>query len=277
MVFKIAFIFSLAGVREEIEAKWDDIAKAIQDTLDFVRGKTFIQCDKALPSSLVLIPIVYVRYHFPDNWKNAKKVDSYLLRCLLAGAFSGHPDNLIDGLVKKLADLKEFHIEEVFGVIRTQNRSLELTEERLWQMGYGSNTIHLLFNLWYHDFNHTPAYNINLPQVDHIFPQSALCKIKAVNPNTGRKDILKYRDVDRNQLANCMLLTREENGAGAKGATTPENWFSNKDKDYLDKHLIPSDPSLWKIERFEDFIEERKKLIIDKFNYLLVQTNTAKT
>lgn len=126
-------------------------------------------------------------------------------------------------------------------------------------------------------FNYTPAYSNNLPQVDHIFPKSALCKIKAVNPNNGRKDLIKYRDVDRNQLANCMLLTCEENGAGAKGATTPENWFSNKDKDYLDKHLIPSDPSLWKIERFDDFIEERKKLILNKFSYLLVQTDTTKT
>ena len=269
--------FRREGVREEIEEKWDDIAKAIQDTLDFVRRRTFIQCDKALPSYLVLIPMIYMRYHFPEAWKNAKKMDSYLLRCSLTGVFSGHPDNLIDGLVKKLAELREFQIEEIFGVIRTQNRSLELAEERLWQMGYGSNTIHLLFNLWYHDFNYTPANNINLPQVDHIFPQSALCKIKAVNPNTGRKDLIKYRDVDRNQLANCMLLTGEENGAGEKGDAMPENWFSNKDKDYLGKHLIPSDPSLWKIERFDDFIEERKKLILNKFSYLLVQTDTTKT
>jgi hypothetical protein len=36
-------------------------------------------------------------------------------------------------------------------------------------------------------------------------------------------------------------------------------------------HLVPKDKDLWKIDRFEDFIEERKKLIRDKFSYLLAQ------
>ena len=268
--------FRKAGVREDIEEKWDDIAKAIQDVLDFVRSKTYIRCHKALPTYLVLIPLVYVRYHFPDAWKKAKDVDSYLLRCSLAGAFSGQPDNLLDALVKKLTDLKEFSIDDAFGIIRTQNRSLELTEDRFWQMGYGSDTIHLLFNLWYRDFNHTPSYENNLPQVDHIFPQSALRKVKMENPRTGRMDLMKYRDADRNQLANCMLLSREENGAGGKWDTLPEDWFADKDQGYLDKHLIPSDPDLWKLKCFEAFIVARKKLMRDRFTSLLVPAAAAK-
>ena len=36
-------------------------------------------------------------------------------------------------------------------------------------------------------------------------------------------------------------------------------------------HLIPRDKDLWKIDRFEDFIEERKRLIKAKFSYLLSQ------
>ncbi len=262
--------FRKLGVREEIEAKWGDISKAIQDVLDFVRSKTYIQCGKALPSNLVLIPLVHVRYHFPEAWKKAKEVDSYILRCSLAGAFSGQPDNLLDVLVRKMTDLKAFDVGEAFGAIRTQGRSLELTEDRFWQMGYGSDTVHLLFNLWYRDFNHTPAYDNNLPQIDHVFPKSALKKVKVQNPKTGRKDLLKYHDAERNQLANCMLLTREENGAGGKWDTLPEVWFSDKDKEYLEKHLIPTDPALWKLERFEDFIAARKELIRSRFRALEV-------
>lgn len=262
--------FRKAGVREDVELKWDDISKAIQDVLDFVRGKTFIQCHKALPTYLVLIPLVYVRYHFPDKWKTATGLDNYLLRCSMVGAFSGNPDALLDELVKKMAELKDFDLNEVFGVIRSQGRSLELTEERFWQMGYGSDTIHLLFNLWYRGFNHTPAYDNNLPQIDHIFPQSLLKKVKVENPRTKRKDLMKYRDAERNQLANCMLLSREENGAGGKSDTPPKDWFAGKDDDYLDKHLIPKDPALWELDRFEDFVEARKKLIRDKFSGLLV-------
>lgn len=40
---------------------------------------------------------------------------------------------------------------------------------------------------------------------------------------------------------------------------------------YLDMHLIPREKDLKKIDRFEDFIEERKKLIKTKLSYLLSQ------
>lgn len=261
--------FRKLGVREEVEKQWDNIAKAIQDVLDFVRGKTYVQCDKALPTYLVLVPLVYLRYQFPAAWDTAKDRDSYLLRASLAGAFSGNPDNLLDAIVRRISESKKFDLDEIYDVIRSQGRSLELTEDRLWEMGYGSDTVHLLFNLWYH-FDYVPAYDNNMPQVDHIFPQSILRKVKAVNPNTGRKDLMKYREAHRNQLANCMLLTKKENGAGGKGDTSPDEWFAKKGKDYLDLHLIPNDPALWKLDRFENFIEARKTLIRNRFKDYIV-------
>lgn len=268
--------FRQEGVRENIEAKWDKVAGAVQDVLDFVRGRTYLQCDKALPTYLVLIPLVYLRYHFKDAFTSAKDMDTYLLRCSLAGAFGGVPDNLIDALVRKLIEIKSFNITEMFNVIRSQNRSLEVPEEKFWQMGYGSSTIHLLFNLWYRSFTHTPAYENNLPQVDHIFPQSSLKGIRVMNPETGRM-VMKYDASIRNQLANCMLLSREENGAGGKSDILPEFWFADKDQDYLDMHLIPLDPSLWKLDRFEDFIKARKELIRERFRSLIVPVTAGNT
>ena len=245
--------FRKDGVREDIEGRWDDIIAATKDVADFVRGSTFIRCDKALPSYLVLIPLVYLRYHFPAAWSTKQNVELYLLRSLLAGAFGGTPDQLIDDIVNKMKEINTFDLNEIFGVIRSAGRSLELTEDRLWAIGYGSDNIHLLFNLWYRDFNYTPSFPGNLPQIDHVFPQSALKKVKAPNPNTGKMNIMKYREADRNQLANCMLLTAAENGAGGKGDTPPDEWFKDKPPDYLNRHLIPRDPALWKLERFEDF------------------------
>jgi len=261
--------FRKAGIRDSIETEWEKITAATKDVADFVQGSTFIRCDKALPSYLVLIPLVYLRYHFPAAWAAKKDVELYLLRSLLAGAFGGTPDQLIDDIVTNLNGQKTFDLNEIFGVIRTAGRSLELTEDRLWTIGYNNENIHLLFNLWYRDFNYTPAFAGNLPQIDHVFPQSLLKKVKAPNPNTGRLNIIKYREGDRNQLANCMLLTASENGAGGKSDIPPEEWFSDKDAAYLERHLIPSDPRLWKLDRFEDFIAERKKLIKAKFAYLL--------
>jgi hypothetical protein len=183
---------------------------------------------------------------------------------------------LIDLLVKQLKTIGRFDLTEVFGTIRSENRSLELTENRLWEMGYGSDTIHLIFNLWY-SFNYTPSYDNNLPQVDHIFPQSLLRKVKMKNPDNGKMNLTRYKADDRDQLANCMLLTAAENGAGGKSDTAPDQWFKDKTDEYLDRHLIPKDAALWKLEQFGDFIVARQALIREKFKYLLAGTSTVAT
>lgn len=261
--------FRKEGIREKIEEKWDDISSAIKDVLDFVEGKTFIRCDKALPSYLSLIPIIYLRFHFDEAWKSAKGIDEYLIRSLFSGAFSGTSDQMIDDCIADIRLMKEFSLDSIFSKIRTRGRNLEISKERLFGISYGSDTIHLLFNLWYKDFNYTPAYSCNMPQIDHIFPQSVLKKIKDVNSKTGRKDLMRFPDQERNQIANCMLLSQRENGAGSKGDILPKDWFKDKPKEYLDIHLIPTDHVLWEIDNYEAFIKARKLLIQEKFQYLL--------
>lgn len=260
--------FRKPGVREAIEQQWGELSNSIRAVVDFMRSKTYIQCDKALPSYLALIPLIYVKHHFPVAWAAAANIETYLVRSLLAGAFSGQSDRLLDALVKRFKELGGFDADEGFHVIRSQGRSLEITPERFFDMGYGSKTLHLILNLWYPAFTHVPAYDNNLPQVDHVFPQSRLKAIKQVSPETGRP-VMRYRDDARDQLANCMLLTRAENGAGGKGDTAPADWFSGKPEEYLDLHLIPNDPNLWQMDRYDDFIEARKKLIQDRFGWLL--------
>ena len=93
--------------------------------------------------------------------------------------------------------------------------------------------------------------------------------VKDISPDTGRRSVLHYRWEDRNQIANCMLLTAEENGAGGKWDTSPEIWFADKPKSYLDLHLIPENKELWNLEKFDEFVDERKKLILHKFSHII--------
>jgi hypothetical protein len=262
--------------KEEIIANWDAIANAIKAVRDFVVSKTYIRSDKALPSYLALIPLIYYRYHYPAKFAHATGLQEYVLRSLVTGVFSGNPDYLIDQVVRTIQEHEEFILSEVFGVIRTNNRSLEITPDVIFNQYYGSRTIHLFFNLWYQDFNYTPALDANGPQIDHIFPQSLLKTVKDINPESGRMNILRYRAQDRDQLSNCMLLTAEENGFGGKCDTPPDQWFdparfpsTEAHARYLKLHLIPSDPALWKLENFDSFVEARKALIAEKFSRML--------
>lgn len=255
--------------KDEIIEKWSEISNSIKEVKDYIYGNTFIRTDKAIPSYLGLIPVIYFRYLFSNKWKNVRELDTYFLRILLTGAFSGTPDNLIDKLTKHIKESGEFKIRDIFSIIRADGRNLEIANDTLLGQHYHSSEIHLIFNLWYREFNYEPSYSNNLPQIDHIFPQSLLRTVKDVSPDTGRKSIIRYKQFDRDQIANCMLLTAEENGAGGKGSRLPEEWFNDKDDEYLDMHLIPKDRELWKLENYEKFIEARKKLILEKFEYLL--------
>lgn len=189
----------------------------------------------------------------------------------MTGSFSGTPDNLINRCVKHISETSEFNVSHIFGIIREDGRNLDVTEDTILSRSYGSKSIHILFNLWYEQFNYTPAFKNNMPQVDHIFPQSALKLIKDINPETGALSLMRYKADARNQIGNCMLLTASENGSGGKTNTLPEEWFADKDEDYLDMHLIPKDKTLWKVENYEEFIQARNDLILDKFDYMIIK------
>ena len=88
-------------------------------------------------------------------------------------------------------------------------------------------------------------------------------------------DVLRYREGERKQLANCMLLTAQENGADGKSDTPPAEWFADKSAGYRATHLIPQDPALWQLNRFEEFIEARKALILAKMQELKLVSSAA--
>jgi len=67
-----------------------------------------------------------------------------------------------------------------------------------------------------------------------------------------------------------MLLTAKENGAGSKSDITPDEWFRDKDEEYLDLHCIPRKKSLWKLDNFEAFVDARYALIAERLQNIIL-------
>lgn len=260
--------FRNPAVREEFVQKWKALSDAIKAVRDFLYSSTSLRTDKAVPSYIALIPLVYFRYHFADKWSAATGKETYLLRTMLAGAFSGTPDNLLDRCTKAIDKAQDFVVEDIFQIIRADGRSLELTPGALLDVRYGKPLSHLIFNLWYRDFDYHPTLADNLPQQDHIFPQWALRSAKVTNPATGRQ-VMKYDARDRDQIANLALLTAKDNGFTGKSGELPETWLPKQSAAFRQQHLIPDDPELWKVDRYADFIKARQKLILEKFSAYL--------
>lgn len=253
-------------VREAFVSNWAVLSEAIKAVRDFLHGKTFLKSDKAVPSYLSLIPLIYFRYRFPEQWVSTVRREDYVLRTMLTGAFSGTPDNLIDRCVKLIQEQSAFDVEEMFQIIRDDGRSLDVNRNTILSTRYGKAQSHLIFNLWYRDFDYEPALEDNLPQQDHIFPQWALRNEKVLNPVTQRM-VMKFDVAQRDQISNLALLTAKENGFTGKSGQLPEHWLPQQvstDPQFLERHLIPDDPELWKLSNYEQFIEARKALILEK-------------
>jgi len=251
-------------VRRRISEYWPEIAKALLFVKGEIVSKTYIRTGKALTSYNALIPLVYLQYHFPKKLEKSQALKQYLVPALLNGVFSGQPDGIIDKLVKLIDEQQGFDVKKIRAAIVSSNRSLHLTEERLFDWcGYGSGHIHLLFNMWYGGEYKSSGFQ-HEPQIDHIFARSILKAQKELNEETGRQ-IRTYENWEIDQLANCMLLPAHQNGPGDKGAQPLDQWLRNQSSDFLELHCIPSSPkTLWKIENYRRFIEKRKQLIQDR-------------
>ena len=261
-------------VKNAFVNQWESLSNAIKDVRDFLFSRTYLRSDKAIPSYLGLIPLIYYRFKFPADWKRLSGGEDYILRAVLAGAFSGTPDNLIDKCVRQINERGAFLKEELFTLIRADGRNLEVTSSSIVGLRYGNKLTHLVFNLWYRDFDYSPALADNLPQQDHIFPQSFLKSVKTSNPETGRQ-IQRYRKDEIDQIANLALLTAKENGFQGKSGTMPAQWIPERlaeEPDFLATHLIPEDPTLWEGENYLAFIDARKKLIEERLKKYLQQT-----
>lgn len=251
-------------VRRQISENWSAISKALLFVKDEIVSKTYIRSSKALTSYNALIPLIFIQYHFPGKLTKSKALKQYLVPALLNGVFSGQPDGMIDKLVKVIEEKQGFDLKEIRAAIVSANRSLHLTEERLFDgCGYDSGHIHLLFNLWYGGEYKSSGFQ-HEPQIDHIFARSLLKDQKVLNEDTGRQ-VRIYENWEINQLANCMLLPAHQNGAGDKGAQPLDKWLKNQSNEFLELHCIPSSPkTLWKVENYPRFIEKRKQLIRER-------------
>lgn len=104
----------------------------------------------------------------------------------------------------------------------------------------------------------------------HIFPREFL------------KEHGENRDEYINCLGNLTLISPSINSE--IGDASPSDYLTRFDEDVLRRHFIPHSRKLWKFDRFEDFLEERLRLIwkesaslIEELSAGTKQKSSAKT
>lgn len=259
-----------------IEQRWEEITKALRLTVSLVDA--FGYSRDTLTSSNALIPIAYylLKKGLPDNFVQSSQykddrntIQKWLIASLLKRAFSGQPDNVLRPLRQVIDKNHEaFPLDEIVREFRGKPKSISFNNDEIQNLffnRYGSaytfSTLALLYPTL--DFR-------NKFHQDHIFPKSFFTRKRLQKRGIPESNIEFYME-NFDYLANLQLLEGVPNIE--KSDQEFEDWLSKtypnpqQRKDYMEKHYIP-DVDL-SMENFEQFINERKKLIVAKFESLL--------
>ena len=259
--------FRSEGFRKEMVKEWKHISDSFASVRDFVQEHTYMQEARSLPSDLLLIPFIYLRFKYPAQWKailsspsRAEEMAKLMARLSLASTFAGAKDNLLDALVKEVDDAKgHLDVAGFEEAIQRNNQPIAATEVRVRKATYGSGSVRQIFSVLYPEPTvYKPAYDGNTLSIDHIFPQRLL------KQKVGGK--MLYEKSLRDTLANLMLLRKSENSA--KNDEEPSVWLAKQPKAFLDLHSIPTDPTLWKLDNYPEFLEARWTLLLARMRSL---------
>lgn len=223
------------------------------------------------------IPLFFISYHlfhkdidnnalmnYFNNYETGNAdfplMKRWLYHSLINGVFRSKGAGWIPyktGIKKMLEKIKThknklFPVTELFQVYTTHPITFTTT--------YTSGNLDQLDNSFIYYLMYDREGTTRTNDVDHIMP----------------KKILEAKGVDWdkiNSIKNFQLLDSGTN-RGAKNGKPFKEWVDNpgyvKDKAaYLSRHLIPTDETLWTEDKFDDFIEARAALILEKLGHFV--------
>jgi hypothetical protein len=224
---------------------------------------------QSLTSSNALIPIAYyIHHHDPElSWESKdgsetrQRIHYWLTSALLNGTFNSRPDEVLKDARAAIQDSTGgFPLEEIHQQMRGRGKvvgfSPDVVESLLDETTYRSQKSFLLLSLLYYP---EPVKQNVTYERDHIFPKSLL-EVDSLVDDYGLSMEHAQRCANlRDKVANLQLLTPPENAD--KSDMDFDEWITTRTDEYYERHLIPTDERLYRIENFPAFVERREQLI----------------
>ena len=247
-----------------IQRNWEQIKRAIQEGVDLTNS--FGINRENLTSKNTLIPIIYYIYQHPSlilrgtkstAVESAKKVRKWLIMALLNGVLGGSSDNMLNEIrrvIKEHSSTTNFPIDQINKAIKQAGRIADFDDiavGKVLSLEYGNQLTFLALSLIYDNYE----WGVMRYDIDHIFASNAFKK-------------RELESIGKDHLGNLMLLMNRENKE--KSDKPLDQWLATRNEGFRQRHLIPDDSSLWKLERFEDFLKAREHLIEERLKNLFL-------
>jgi len=260
--------------KERIKEVWKSLDNTVLDyVMNVLKAHAYIDHTKEINSVYALIPIIVYVFNKSGNkltQLEIKKIIKWFYYSQIRQRYISQLPQKLDNDIK-VAVHSENPFDELLGVIKAE-RPLEINKDEF----VGARVQHPLFNLMKAYFKSRKAIcfgtglglSINMGkkyelEYDHIFAWSIL-RDNGYNMNNRNKFSLAQ------EITNRAILTKEENRS--KSAASADVYLREVKKNFpnaLKLQLIPEDEYLWKIENYEQFLNERRKLLAENLNKFL--------
>ncbi|MFZ1023493.1 MAG: DUF262 domain-containing protein [Thermoplasmata archaeon] len=230
--------------------------------------------EDTLTSANALIPIIYYMKTrnilldgtSRDEVESAQSARRWLIGCLLNRTFGGQGDNLLTDMREVLkAEAGTFPAGQLHDVARKHRRTSTIDEdtiESMLELEYSDRDTFLALSLLYDEQN----WGTVRPEQDHIFPQALFKPDRMDEAGISGARQLEFSQL-RDKVGNLELLIGREN-AGKQDRNFAE-WLRTRSPEFRRRHLIPENDDLLKLDRFDEFVEEREKLIRARLKQVL--------
>lgn len=259
---------------EKIRAAWDRLEKQVLDyVVNLMRTNAFIDHTDEINSPYALVPIIV--YCFDKNGTHC--TDAEIRKLVKWFFYSQVRTRYVSQLPQKLdRDLRRVAqspqpFDVLLQVIGEENRLEILPAEFV-----GRAVQHPLFSMvrWYFKSRGAVCFTTGMSlrknmgskyqlERDHIFPYSKLEEV-----GYGQSNRVKYALAQ--EMTNRVILTQVANRT--KSVTNAADYLASVKAKFpkaLELQCIPQDEELWKIENYEQFLEERRKMLAKNLNEFL--------
>lgn len=259
---------------KKIRIAWGRLENQVLDyVVNLMRANAFVDHTDEINSPYALVPIIV--YCFDKNGTHL--TDAEIRKMVKWFFYSQVRTRYVSQLPQKLdRDLRQVEdsqqpFDALLQVIAEENRLEILPSEFV-----GRAIQHPLFSMmrWYLKSRGAVCFTTGMSlrknmgskyqlERDHIFPYS---KLKDAGYGEGNR--IKYALAQ--ELTNRAILTQVANRT--KSATNAADYLASvkgKFPKALELQCIPEDEELWKIENYELFLEERRKILAKNLNTFL--------
>jgi hypothetical protein len=251
--------------QEDLEGIWERTRKGVDYAINFLKNNAGIESSYWIPSVNALVPLVaYLSLkdgHLSDD--EARSLLLWFFVATIHGRFSGSPETKIDQDLKAILSPTPF--PGLFSNLRRQIATFEVTPEMIEGKYQGHSFLPLIFAIarkkgakdW---FTGTTLSSTNVGsehqlELHHVFPRGQLI------------DTHQFKTQEIDDIANIAFLSQKANRAIL--ASRPKDYLAKIESERLVSQNMPMDQSLWEVERFRDFLAERRKLLVGAMNKYL--------